>query len=110
LGARGRRISEFEASLQSEHQDSQGYSEKPCLQKPKAKKKKKKEKRKKIVLGTEAPRASNQATTAWEFVFHARWVTTGPENVNLGQIFRAVPCRPSLWGHEAAARPGKSIF
>ena len=78
-------------------------------QKPK-KKKKKKEKRKKIVLGTEAPRASNQATTAWEFVFHARWVTTGPENVNLGQIFRAVPCRPSLWGHEAAARPGKSIF
>jgi hypothetical protein len=35
LGGRGRRISEFEASpgLQSEFQDSQGYTEKPCLEK-----------------------------------------------------------------------------
>jgi hypothetical protein len=33
LGGRGRWISEFE--------DSQGYTEKPCLEKPKAKKKKK---------------------------------------------------------------------
>jgi hypothetical protein len=46
LGGRGRWISEFEASLvykviQSEFQDSQGYTEKPCL--TKAKKKKKKE-------------------------------------------------------------------
>jgi hypothetical protein len=32
LGGRGRWISEFEASLvQSEFQDSQGYTEKPCL-------------------------------------------------------------------------------
>jgi hypothetical protein len=45
LGGRGRRISEFEASL-SEFQDSQGYTEKPCLEKSK-KKKKKKEKKKK---------------------------------------------------------------
>jgi hypothetical protein len=43
LGGRGRRISEFEASLvyKSEFQDSQGYTEKPCLEKPKKKKKKK---------------------------------------------------------------------
>jgi hypothetical protein len=40
-GGRGRRISEFEASLvyKSEFQDSQGYTEKPCLEKPKKKKK-----------------------------------------------------------------------
>jgi hypothetical protein len=34
LGGRGRRIFEFEASLvylQSEFQDNQGYTEKPCL-------------------------------------------------------------------------------
>jgi hypothetical protein len=33
LGGRGRQISEFKASvgLQSEFQDSQGYTEKPCL-------------------------------------------------------------------------------
>jgi hypothetical protein len=39
LGGRGRWISEFEASLvlQSEFQDSQGYTEKPCLEKPKPK-------------------------------------------------------------------------
>jgi hypothetical protein len=42
LGGRGRWISEFEASLvyiQSEFQDSQGYTEKPCLEKTKKKKK-----------------------------------------------------------------------
>jgi hypothetical protein len=33
--------------LQSEFQDSQGYTEKPCLKKPKKEKKKKKRKRKK---------------------------------------------------------------
>jgi hypothetical protein len=36
---------EFEAGLQSEFQDSQGYTEKPCLEKPKKKKKKKKKKK-----------------------------------------------------------------
>jgi hypothetical protein len=37
LEGRGRRISEFEASLvyRSEFQDSQGYTEKPCLGKKK---------------------------------------------------------------------------
>jgi hypothetical protein len=42
LGSRGRQISEFEDSLvyKSEFQDSQGYTEKPCLEKPKKKKKK----------------------------------------------------------------------
>jgi hypothetical protein len=45
LGGRGRRISEFEASLvYSEFQDSQGYTEKPCLEKPKKEKKKEKKK------------------------------------------------------------------
>jgi hypothetical protein len=41
LGGRGRQISEFEASLvlQSEFQDSQGYTEKTCLKKPKSKSK-----------------------------------------------------------------------
>jgi hypothetical protein len=49
LGDRGRRVSELEASLvyKSEFQDSQGYTEKPCLKKTnkqtKNKKKKKKE-------------------------------------------------------------------
>jgi hypothetical protein len=40
LGGRGKRISEFEASLvyKSEFQDSQSYTEKPCLEKPKKKK------------------------------------------------------------------------
>jgi hypothetical protein len=35
LGGRGRRISEFEGQpgLQSEFQDHQGYTEKPCLEK-----------------------------------------------------------------------------
>jgi hypothetical protein len=51
LGDRGRQISEFEATgLQSEFQDSQGYTEKPCLKKAKSKttptpSKKKKKKR-----------------------------------------------------------------
>jgi hypothetical protein len=36
LGGTGRQISEFKASLvYSEFQDSQGYTEKPCLEKPK---------------------------------------------------------------------------
>jgi hypothetical protein len=41
LGGRGRQISEFEASLvyRVEFQDSQGYTEKPCLEKPKRKNK-----------------------------------------------------------------------
>jgi hypothetical protein len=51
LGGRGRRISEFEASqpgLQSEFQDSQDYTEKPCLKKKqKTKKKERKKARKK---------------------------------------------------------------
>jgi hypothetical protein len=39
LGGRGRWISEFEASLVYKvNQDSQGYTEKPCLEKPKKKK------------------------------------------------------------------------
>jgi hypothetical protein len=41
-GGRGRWISEFEVSLvylQSEFQDSQGYTEKPCLEKQKQKQK-----------------------------------------------------------------------
>jgi hypothetical protein len=40
LGGRGRWISEFEASLvyKSEFQDSQSYTEKPCLKKKKNKK------------------------------------------------------------------------
>jgi hypothetical protein len=43
--------------LQSEFQDSQGYTEKPCLEKPKNKKKKKKKKRniKAIASGTPLP-------------------------------------------------------
>jgi hypothetical protein len=41
LGGRGRRISEFEASLvyKVEFQDSQGYTEKPYLEKQKQNKK-----------------------------------------------------------------------
>jgi hypothetical protein len=43
LGGRGRQISEFEASLvYREFQDSQGYTEKPCLKKQKTKIKKQK--------------------------------------------------------------------
>jgi hypothetical protein len=44
LGGRGRRISEFEASLDyrvSSRTASQSYKEKPCLEKSKKKKKKK---------------------------------------------------------------------
>jgi hypothetical protein len=41
LGGKGRRISEFEASpvYRIEFQDSQGYTEKPCLKKRKQNKK-----------------------------------------------------------------------
>jgi hypothetical protein len=50
LGGRGRRISEFEASLiyrvSSRTARAKGYTEKPCLEKAK---KKKKKKRKKII-------------------------------------------------------------
>jgi hypothetical protein len=48
LGGRGRWISEFEGQpgLQSEFQDSQGNTEKPCLVKPKTKNKKQKDKTK----------------------------------------------------------------
>jgi hypothetical protein len=44
LGGRGRWISEIEANLvyKSEFQDSQGYTEKPCLEKQKTKTKNKK--------------------------------------------------------------------
>jgi hypothetical protein len=44
LGGRGRQISEFEASLVYEFQDSQSYTEKPCLEKTKKTKKNKKTK------------------------------------------------------------------
>jgi hypothetical protein len=37
-------LSSRQPGLQSELQDSQGYTEKPCLKKPKKKKKKKKKK------------------------------------------------------------------
>jgi hypothetical protein len=47
LGGRGRRISEFEASLVYRVSSSQGYTEKPCLKIPKKKKKKRKKERKK---------------------------------------------------------------
>ena len=40
-------LSSSQPGLQSEFQDSQGYTEKPCLKKPKEKKKEKKKKRKK---------------------------------------------------------------
>jgi hypothetical protein len=47
LGGRGRRISEFKASLVYEFQDSQGYTEKPCLDKQKQKQKQQKQKKRK---------------------------------------------------------------
>jgi hypothetical protein len=55
LEGRGRQISEFEASLvyKSEFQDSQGYTEKPCLEKPKNKNKqtnKKEEKKRRAFI------------------------------------------------------------
>jgi hypothetical protein len=45
LGGRGRQISEFKGQpgLQTEFQDSQGYTEKPCLKKQKPKKQKQKQ-------------------------------------------------------------------
>jgi hypothetical protein len=52
LGGRGRRISEFKASLvlQSEFQDSQGFIEKPCLEKQKTKQNKTTNQTKKSIL------------------------------------------------------------
>jgi hypothetical protein len=46
LGGICRAMSKFEASLQSEFQDSQGYTEKPCHEEEKIKKLKKKKKKK----------------------------------------------------------------
>jgi hypothetical protein len=43
-------MSKFEASLQSEFQDSQGYTEKPCHEEEKIKKLKKKKKKKSDVV------------------------------------------------------------
>jgi hypothetical protein len=55
LGGRGRQISEFEASLviQSEFQDIQGYTEKPCLRNQKERKKERKERKGKERKGKE---------------------------------------------------------
>jgi hypothetical protein len=55
LGGRGRQISEFEASLvyRVSFQDSQGYTEKPCLEKTKQSKTKKN-------LNTEAGETAQQ--------------------------------------------------
>jgi hypothetical protein len=48
LGGRGRQISKFEASLVYRvFQDNQGYTEKPCLEKPKRKRKRKKKRKEK---------------------------------------------------------------
>jgi hypothetical protein len=51
LGGRGRQISEFEASLvyKSKFQDSQDYTEKPCLEKPKTNKQQQKKKEKHLL-------------------------------------------------------------
>jgi hypothetical protein len=48
LGGRGRRISEFKASLV--YKDSQGYTEKPCLEKPKQKTKNQKQTKKAVAM------------------------------------------------------------
>jgi hypothetical protein len=53
LGGRGRRISEFEASLVyrvSSRTDSQGYTEKPCLGKTKTKTNKQKTERREKIM------------------------------------------------------------
>jgi hypothetical protein len=55
LGGRGRQISEFEVSLvglQSEFQDSKGYTEKPCLEKKTKKKNKTKRNKKRLNMGS----------------------------------------------------------
>jgi hypothetical protein len=49
LGGRGRHISEFKASLVYKVQDSQDYTEKPCLEKPKTKQNKKQTNKKTLI-------------------------------------------------------------
>jgi hypothetical protein len=58
LGGRGRQISEFEArltGLQSEFQDSQDYTEKPCLENKQTNKKERKKERKEKKKKEEGP-------------------------------------------------------
>ena len=76
-----------------------------------------------IVLGIQVLRVGNQAMLQ-EFVLDAGRVTTGPETVNLRHSgpfsVRKQEEGPasapktltasSLWGHEAAAQPRKSVF
>jgi hypothetical protein len=64
LGGRDRQISEFEANLpglQSEFQDSQGYTEKPCLEKKERKEGRKKGRQ----AGRPAGQPAKKALSQW---------------------------------------------
>ena len=65
LGGRGRRISEFsQPGLQSEFQDIQGYTEKPCLEKKtKQNKTKQKQKQKKTKPKNQNKKTNPTTTT-----------------------------------------------
>jgi hypothetical protein len=56
-----------------------------------------------IVLGIEVPKVGNKSIPQ-EFVLDAIRVTTGPENVNLRQIFRAIAHQETI--RAASLRPG----
>jgi hypothetical protein len=93
LGGRGRQISEFlvqgQPGLQSEFQDSQGYTEKPCLEKPKKKKKE-------FWNGSEIEHSLRiyEMRRAWLSTGHSSRITQGGFGVWLGI---RVPVKRSWW-------------
>jgi hypothetical protein len=82
LGGRGRRISEFagQPGLQSEFQDSQSYTEKPCLKK--LKKQTNKQTNKNKTEGREIPTSNHKRFYAFEGLFIVFGVGLGEDLVN----------------------------
>ena len=79
MGGRGRRISEFKASLVHKvFQDSQSYTEKPCLEKPKKKKKRKKKRKAGRKEGRKKENKAKENTTGFACLPQLPLLGSGP--------------------------------
>jgi hypothetical protein len=92
LGGRGKRISEFEVrgqpGLQSEFQDSQGYTEKPCLKtkQNKTKTKTKKPNNKK----TNKQKTNSQTNKQTKKLMEESILSQEPDNITVFQLIPVV--------------------